>query len=589
MVQKLIEILNKQLKPIFKKCGEFSIKKENILGVVLKDNEIQIIELLKKKSSWFAKGYTYQQIAGIGKDQDIFSASTYLSDQVKNALDSINSKVTDVSISINSSNVQNYNLQTPLMPTEELKEVVSGGGFWEQFDETPDSLEESYTSYQVISRDEELEVMNISLLTIEKKLADVYVNIFRLAGLNPVILDIGPMTQINAIAAAIGKENFDTPVAIFNYTKSSSYLTVASNSGFSITDINIVEADQVLLDTIEEIDDVTSEFWDEIFERLASQIKQGLIEFETKYECDPISLITVATDKTKTNNLFVGLEKQLGELVIKSYDPEESVTFGDNEKKYLDSLSNKSEIMECIGAGVRKLNAFEVNYEEEIYNHNLLPRAEQLKINKKSTVFAKYCYCLSLAILLVGAIHLIPFKFLKILENDGVITQLKGVIEQVKSNETIVKGYKGKASRISKDVQSLQAFGENKKTTAEIFNSLAINVPESIRLTSFKIREQRNVVIEGVSKEDASIVNMFDLFSASKVVQLAKLGAIEGITEEERKQLYTEAGKPEPTSIPKEMISKKFTINLTLRAMDGEIFDDIKKVKQFKKSAKIKR
>ena len=87
MVQKLIEILNKQLKPIFKKCGEFSIKKENILGVVLKDNEIQIIELLKKKSSWFAKGYTYQQIAGIGKDQDIFSASTYLSDQVKNALD----------------------------------------------------------------------------------------------------------------------------------------------------------------------------------------------------------------------------------------------------------------------------------------------------------------------------------------------------------------------------------------------------------------------------------------------------------------------------------------------------------------------
>ena len=111
MVQKLIEILNKQLKPIFKKCGEFSIKKENILGVVLKDNEIQIIELLKKKGSWFTKGYTYQQIAGIGKDQDIFSASTYLSDQVKNALDSINSKVTDVSISINSSNVQNYNLQ----------------------------------------------------------------------------------------------------------------------------------------------------------------------------------------------------------------------------------------------------------------------------------------------------------------------------------------------------------------------------------------------------------------------------------------------------------------------------------------------
>ena len=51
MVQKLIEILNKQLKPIFKKCGEFSIKKENILGVVFKDNEIQIIENVRIQSN----------------------------------------------------------------------------------------------------------------------------------------------------------------------------------------------------------------------------------------------------------------------------------------------------------------------------------------------------------------------------------------------------------------------------------------------------------------------------------------------------------------------------------------------------------
>ena len=585
MVKKVIDILNQQLKPIFKKCGKFDLKKEKLLGVSFKESEIQIIELLKKKDSWFANGYTYQKIAGIGKDQDIYSASTYLSDQIKNVLDSINSKATDVVISIDSLNTKNYNLQIPAMTSDELQDIVLSENFWEQFDETPESLEEFYTSYQIISTDEELEVMNVSLLTIEKKLAEVYINIFRLAGLNPIILDINPMSQINAIAAAIGKENFDTPVAIFNYTKENSYLTVASNKGFSITDINTVEADQVLLETIEEIDDITSEFWDEIFERLASQIKQGLIEFETKNECEPISLITVATNKSKTKNLFIGLEKQLGEVVIKNYDPEESVTFNDSEKKYLDSLSNKSEIIDCVGAGVRRLNPFDVDYEDEIYSHNLLPRANQLKINRKSGTFAKYCYYLSAAIFLIGAIHLIPFKFLKIAENNSTISKLKGVIEEVKANETLVKAYRGKVSKISKDVESLKAFGENKKTTSEIFNSLATNVPKSIRITSFKISEQRKVIIEGVSKEDSSIITMFDAFSESQAVSLAKLANLQELTEADRKQLYTESGKPEPISIPKEMISKKFTINLTLRAIEGEVFDDIKKVKQFKKLA----
>ena len=85
----ITELLNKNLEPIFQKLGKISLNGEKILGVAFKDNEIQLIELVYKKKTWQVKDYTYQQIAGIGKDQDIYSASTYLSDQVKNCLDSI--------------------------------------------------------------------------------------------------------------------------------------------------------------------------------------------------------------------------------------------------------------------------------------------------------------------------------------------------------------------------------------------------------------------------------------------------------------------------------------------------------------------
>ena len=572
----ITELLNKNLEPIFQKLGKISLNKETILGAAFKDNEIQIIELVFKKNAWQVKDFTYQQIAGIGKDQDIYSASTYLSDQIKNCLDDIDTKTKDVAITLGRLSSTIYNLQIPLMDPKDLAETVSLGGFWEQFDETPESLEDHETSYQIISSNEELGVMNVTLVTVEKKLIEAYVNIFRLAGLNPVIIDINPASQINALFSSLGKEGFESPVALFNYSKDNSYLTVASNKGLTITDINIVEADQVLLDTIEEVEDVTTEFWDEIFERLASQIKQGLIEFETQYECNPISLIHVVTDKSQTKNLFVGLEKQLGEVVLKLYDPEESITFGDNEKKYLDSLPNKSKAINCIGAGVRRLNPYNVLNEKEMYGLNLMPRAEQLKINRKANSFSKYCFTLSAIIFLIGSIHLISANLFAILDNSSKIAKYAGIVEDVQSKERLIQAYQGKSSKLGTQVTRSKYFGENKKTTTELVASLAKNVPANVRLTKFEINEKRNVMIDGVSKDDQSVIQMINAFTGSGIVRDAKLETIENFTDQDRKQLYTEPGKPAPKALPKEDITKKFSATLAITPIEGETFDNFK-------------
>ena len=582
----ITEIINKGLEPVFQKLGKISLNQENILGIALKDNEIQIIDLIYKKKTWQVKNYNYQKIEGIGKDQDIYSASTYLSDQIKNCLDDLGSKAKDVAITLGKLTSTIYNLQIPLMDSKDLAETVSLGGFWEQFDETPDSLDEFETSYQVVSQNEELGVMNVTLVTVEKKLIEAYVNIFRLAGLNPVIIDINPTSQINALHAAIGQEGFDNPVAIFNYSKDNSYLSIVSNKGLAITDINVVEADQVLLDTIEEVEDVTSEFWDEIFERLASQIKQGLIEFETQYECEPISLINVVTDKAQTKNLFIGLEKQLGEVVIKIYDPEESIVFTEEGRKYLDALPNKSKIINCIGAGVRRLNPYNVLNDKEMYSLNLMPRAHQLKINRKAKSFSKYCFTLSAIIFVIGSIHIVAANLLTILENNSRIASYSGIIQDVESKERLIQAYQGKVSKLSSNVTRSKYFGENKKTTTELIASLSQSVPADVRLTQFEINNKRNISINGVSKNDQSVIEMINAFTQSGYVQDAKLNTIENFTEQDRKQLYTEPGKPAPKVLPNEDITKKFSATLAMAPIEGEVFDNFKILDKIKKVKK---
>ena len=80
---------------------------------------------------------------------------------------------------------------------------------------------------------------------------------------------------MNAQGIVLGKEGFDTPNVIFNYTKEEKVLPFVQIKVFNIRELNIIEADQVLFDTVEEVESVETEFWDEIFERLGSQIKNN--------------------------------------------------------------------------------------------------------------------------------------------------------------------------------------------------------------------------------------------------------------------------------------------------------------------------
>ena len=84
-----------------------------------------------------------------------------------------------------------------------------------------------------MSENTELEVMDITLVTIETKVVEAYSNIFRLAGYNPTIIDLTPFSHINTQASSIGKESFEIPVAVLNYTPTSSFLTISQTNLFT--------------------------------------------------------------------------------------------------------------------------------------------------------------------------------------------------------------------------------------------------------------------------------------------------------------------------------------------------------------------
>ena len=575
MIDKIGPPIAKAFAPIIKLIGKNHVKKEKVIGVVFRDKFIQAAEISYKKGICKIDNFSNQQIAGIGDDQDFLSATTYLSDQVKNALDSIKTKTKDIAVSLDTSKAQLYNLQIPIMDEESLKEATSLGGFWDQFDETPDNLEEYETSYAVLNTNEELGVMDVVLVAMEIKFVETYSNIFRLAGYNPVVIDLAPFAHINAQGILLGKEGFETPNVVLNYTKEEKSITICSNKGFQYSELNIIEADQVLLDTVEEVESIETEFWDEIFERLGSQIKQYLVEYETKYEFDPINIVTVISDKSKIKNVSKGIERQLGDVVVKIYNPEDSAEISDDAKKYIDSLSNKSLASEAIGIASRKLNSFDLET-NEIISVNLLSNFNQVKINRRSKSLGNFCLLISMIFILGFVGHVLPFKILKIMNNSSKLNAAKTLQEDLESKKNLLSGYNAKIEKINGDRNTAASFGSNLKTTANLYASLSQIVPENIRLTSFGIEEKHNILFSGVAMNDQAVVNMMNNFSENEVVNDSKIEALVEFSKKDRIDLYKIEGQPVPKDedLPKEKITKKFNSRLSLKPLENEVFDD---------------
>ena len=575
MIDKIGPPLAKIFAPVINAIGKSHAKKEKVVGVVVRDKYIQAAEISFKKNICKIDNFSNQQIAGIGDDQDFLSATTYLSDQVKNALDSIKTKTKDIAVSLDGSKAQIYNLQIPVMDEQDLADANALGGFWDQFDETPENLDEFETSYSIINTNQELGIMDVVLVTMEKKFVEAYASIFRLAGFNPVVIDLAPFAHVNTQGIELGKEGFETPNAIFNYTKDSKNITICSAKGFQFSELNIIEADQVLLDTMEEVPTVETEFWDEIFERLGSQIKQALVEYETKYEFDPISILTIVTDKIKVKNLSKGIERQLGDVVVKVFNPEDSMEFSKDAKKYMDSLSNKSLASEAIGIASRKLNSFNLPTNEMI-SINLLSNFNQIKINRRSKSLGNFCLMISILFILGFVGHVVPFKILKMFKNSTELNEVATLQDDLSGKKSLLDGYRAKIQQINENKRIASSLGANLKTTANLYANLNTIVPKDIRLTKLDIEEKNTVIVSGVAKNGQAVINMMENFSGSEVVNDSKMEEMVELSKEDRIKLYSVKGQPRPKEedLPMETITKKFNSRISLKPLADEIFDD---------------
>ena len=252
-------------------------------------------------------------------------------------------------------------------------------------------------------------------------------------------------------------------------------------------------------------------------------------------------------------------------------------------------VGNHSLISESLGIALRKVNPFEIN-SHEMFSLNLLPRSNQLKINRKSLVLGKTCLAFASFFVFITLAHLLPFKIPQILANTNRINEIKTFNEDIESKTNILNGYGAKVSQLQSKTENIIGLGSNILTTATVYQELNEKTPENVRFVSLKVSDKDQIIIAGVAKDDQSVVEMMNNLTTLNSVTETKIETLIGLSEEDRIALYTTEGEAAPKleDLPQETISKKFTISLKLNSVEGEKFDDKKIYAELVKRTKKK-
>ena len=89
-------------------------------------------------------------------------------------------------------------------------------------------------------------------------------------------------------------------------------------SRFHTVKLEISDFEQILLAEIEDVDDPSGEFWEEVGGRVANNLKQAMMFLQEKPDFPPFSLIHVATNSLRARNFMSLLNRHfpLAPLVL---------------------------------------------------------------------------------------------------------------------------------------------------------------------------------------------------------------------------------------------------------------------------------
>ena len=506
------------------KLGKSTVQGEEILGVELANTEIRLIQVTSNKANQWVLEKLHIHPVDITDDSTPIENADKFSEELSLAIQKYKISSPNVAISIPVTSAIIRVVTAPLMKDEELNKAIETNSLWENLVQLTDSLDDYSIFHQVINRNQKENTMDI--LFVASKLTDInsYTSIIKNAGLNPVIIDV----KCFALKSAVDQSNQLTNksddanlTAVLEFGLDENYLMILYDNNPIITDIFIRGQDRKILQESQDAEEKEG-----LVRRYATQVKQAIQDFETKYE-KRIRNIKVVSDVKNIEDYLGTFRKILMNVGFNTFDPIEGLKIPSQFQQILDSKPNNSYLATAVGLAFRKLDVFGYyKFVTAVKNINLLPDRSNIMRQKKMKAISGFAFKGITAA--VAGIYLLLFglSFWNIFSYNAKLKQYESVKaehEKVVAEKKIVSNELG---LINTSLKLSRTLSSNKELTYRILAQVASSVPNRVRFDLVEFNGTRRLTIQGVAASDQDILKFIDNLGKQKLVEQASLSSM---------------------------------------------------------------
>lgn len=486
---------------------------KNIVAVKLHPKSISLIKTFPQKNKTLSENNTCLsifEVSSIGEEIQQGLSQKNLNDYAFKIREMvIRAKLIghDAGISIPNSNFENHILKLPFISDDELEEKGKLETFWENKISDVKDLKNKVFKYQILNSDISNNETTILFSFIPKKTAQLYVDLLLDAGLKPVTIENEIFSIINRIKSQTSSDNLNEPQLLVHLSPINNNVILFADNLVTIIPILISDLDEALLLELSELNDISTELWDEFGIRIGENIRQAIDLLYEKVDFPLAETFWLISEYNNISNLEILLNNNVGIMKQKDMMTLNKIEVPPGRSQTINNFKNNTLFISLLDIANKKIN---------IRNHvKDIARREILRLNYLPSLnkLIRYRQFAALNKLLIAAIGI----FIILSGTIMSMTNLPKFVESISLASTYEKFKleanleKKKNKNLTNTLNQLGRSGINISDFtghdgySNFMISLAEMLPEDAELQELNITSDGALRIVGLSLSSSSI------------------------------------------------------------------------------------
>lgn len=394
-------------------------------------------------------------------------------------------------------------LNLPYTPANELAKEGKFIDFWAEVEPDIAKFDEPHFHYDVLVSSENDDLTRVLFCYAEESVIRPWADILLAAHLNPVFLDVETISLANYRYATLPRDEKRQSQAIIHVSDNRLELIAFQQTRFHSIRLEVSEFDLILLKDIENVDEPTGDFWDEVGGRLANTMKQAVLFLQEELDFAPFSIIYIAVDAPQADNIVKLFDKHFTLAPLSLWNPSEGVTMASSVSEILGQVPNKSLFASIFGLGLQRLGTFNMP-DNLLVKLNMLPAYRALLRNRQVSVISRSLVKLWFLIFILMGLWTGGLVLPQFLESQAGSRGFEAIAQDAKSTKSQLESITAEVKNLDNELASLSA-ELRARGRVQFMDTLPDLVPDGVELDTMEITSGTTLSITGSARTEEAI------------------------------------------------------------------------------------